>query len=373
MKKIISLVLAAVMLLGMTTVLAQDIAVKDEGSKRAILVCYDNGKLVYSSLLKSEDGVFNINIPSQYDETNKKIYYIDTQEFKAVEDVISEETAAETDTPEATEAPAETAAPTATPKATATPKPSSSTTGSNSPYEKAAYGINAPALVVDVAESVNASDEEVYTVTVFYHGEEMTIPVNEDLQISTAPTEYAYMQGQTAGSLEVGDVISMTANVAGDKIKRIDFIFRPTDEDIATGDTDYGVNFEKLYTTGGSVAGQWAYLKYGEKASEARYRYAFGIVGERNGNSITLINKGENPDDAIDIDLSPNAYVYVCDVSGKEYDCEIGGIGDISGLPGKVMSRDTIVLDDSYTYNYALVRLVDDTATDVIVYSNYNN
>lgn len=363
-KKIISIILAALMLLSMTTVFAET------KTSRAILLCYDDaGKLVYSTLMKIGEYV---SIPSEYESAAKKVYDIGSEKFMTIEEYDAISGATETAAPEATASPEATAAPTATPKATAAPKPSS-TTDTNSPYEKAAYGINAPALVTEVAMSVNSNNEDVYAVTVLYHGEEMTIPVNADLKISTAPAAYADVAGQTAGSLEAGDVVCMTANLAGDKIKRVDLLFRPTAEDIATGDTDYGTNFERLFTTGGTVAGQWAYQKYGSSISRDKYSYAFGIVAEKNGGTITLINKSENPDDALYIDVNDNAYVYACDVSGKEYSFEIGNKGDIQTLPSKVMNGDTVVLSEDYVYNYALVRMVEGEATDIVVFNNYND
>ena len=47
-------------------------------------------------------------------------------------------------------------------------------------------------------------------------------------------------------SLEEGDVISLTSNVAGTRINHMYFIYRPQDEDIITGSQDFGTDFEKL-------------------------------------------------------------------------------------------------------------------------------
>lgn len=74
------------------------------------------------------------------------------------------------------------------------------------------------------------------------------------------------MKGKDAGSLEEGDVICLTANVAGTRINHMYFIYRPQDEDIITGSQDFGTDFEKLITeNGSSVANQWKLMKYGEK------------------------------------------------------------------------------------------------------------
>ncbi|MBQ3462020.1 MAG: hypothetical protein IJH36_02735 [Clostridia bacterium] len=291
-------------------------------------------------------------------------------------DAISSATTA----PEATASPEVTAAPTEAPAETAKPtaKPTSTPTAStslkeNSPYEKAAEGIYASALVTDVARSVNSNNEDITLLTVYYQGEEVKVPVLDSVTISSAPEEYSSVKGSTAESLQKGDVICFSANIAGDKIKEMALLFRPTSEDIVTGTDDYGVNFEKLYTTGGKVAGQWGYVTYGSKVSKDKYQYAFGVVARKDSGAVTLINKSKNPDDAIEIDLSPNAYVYTCDVSGEEYTFENGGISDITtSLPSKLLNGDTVELSEDYSYNYAFVRMVEGTATDVVLFNGYN-
>ncbi len=360
-KRIIALALAAATIAMSTAAFAQKI---DMGSradvKRAILMCYDeNDVLVYSKLHKDTDGTV-IDVPSQYDNTKKKIYYVDTKELVEAENA----------EPEPTQTPAATEEPQSDENPAATAKPQTEST----PYEKEVDGIYAPAIVTEVESDENKDGEGIYAVTLFYHGKEMKIDIDEDLKISTAPDAYSYMKGQTMESLEKGDVICMTASIAGDEIRTVDFIFRPTAEDIITGDADYGENFEKLYASGGKVAEKWSYMKYGEKPSKDKYQYAFGVVGRMNNNTLTLLNKNGVTDEALEIDVNELANVYICDVSGKEYEVEAGSGNDITAsIPSKYMSDDKIDLNGDYSYNYALVRLVDDTATDVVLYTNYND
>lgn len=362
-RKIIALVLAASAVMS-SVAFAQTIKLENPDNTKAIVMCYDeNGKLVYSKLCKAEDGNFETDIPSEYDGMRKKIYYIDTKEFKDIEvNSLPAPTPSETDNPDAVSKP------------TSTPKPTSAPSDYPAIYEKAVDAIYAPALVKDVETRTNSNDEDIYAVTVFYQGKEITVGIEDDLVISTAPEEYSDMKGKTMDSLRRGDVICMTANVAGDTIRTVDFIFRPTAEDIATGDSDYGTNFEKLFSSNGSVADKWSVMKYGEKASSDRYQYAFGIIGRKDGNALTLVNKDGDDDTAIEIDMQQDTIVYACAVDGKEYELEIGDTGSIeTTIPKSMFDRGPVELNEDYIYNYALVRMVDGTATEIILYNNYNN
>ena len=354
------------------TAFAETTAIDDKGNTRAVLMCYDGGKLVYSTLLKSENDAFIVEIPDEYKDTYKKVYYIDTEIFENLDDV---ETAASdtevTATPEATATPKPKVTPrpetAAQPEATAKP---AATVDPDSPYKKAVDAIYAPALVTDVMRSSDADGAENTTLTVYYQGKEVVVPISDEITISSAPTYCADMKGQTAASLEAGDVIYMAANNAGTKIKTLDLIMRPTYEDIVTSDEDYGSDFESVFTAGSKVAGKWTYENFGQRLSRSKYSYAFGIVAKKTSTTLTLINKRRR---TLYIDLHPDAYVYSCDVSGKNYVFDMGGIYDIeTSLPSSALNKSDFELDDTNSYNYALVRLVDGTATDIVVFNNYN-
>lgn len=370
-KKLLSLLLAAVMAMPLAA-FAESTAIEEDykGSARAILLCYDdNGKLVYSSLLKAKNGAFDVNIPDEFADTRKKVYSIDLAEFRDFDD-------AEKVTPEATPNPAETTEPeeTASPDVTPTPettsKPTAAPSDTDSPYKKAVDSIYAPALVKEVMRSTNADGETNTSLTVYYQGKEVVVPVEDEITISSAPSICADMKGQTAASLEAGDVIYMAANPSGTKIKTLDLIMRPTYEDIVTSDEDYGSDFETVFTSGNKVADKWQYENFGDRLSKAKYSYAFGIIAKKTSDTLTLMNKRRR---SLYIDLHPNAYVYSCDVSSRDYVFDQGGIYDIeTSIPASAFNRDGFALDDSYSYNYALVRLVDGTATDIVVFNNYN-
>ena len=198
-KKLLSLILAAVMALPLT-VFAENTAIRDMGNERAVLICYDNGRLVYSSLLKSENGAFDVEIPDEYKNTYKKLYYVGTDTFADFDD-------AEKVTPEETAAPSVSPSPEPTVTPEPSPTPASKPTAvpeTETPYEKAADGVFASALVTNVARSINSDDEEITSLTVYYQGKEVVMPVEDDVKISTAPKAHADLAGQTADSLKKG-------------------------------------------------------------------------------------------------------------------------------------------------------------------------
>ena len=214
-----------------------------------------------------------------------------------------------------------------------------------------------------------------YAVTLLAQWKEIKTLIENDVTFETSSEAYSFMKGKDAGNLEEGDVISLTSNVAGTRINHMYFIYRPQDEYIITGSQDFGTDFEKLITeNGSSVANQWKLMKYGEKASSDRYQYAFGLIGKVGSNSLTLINKSGSTDNVIEVDTKKDTIVYTCDVSNKN-EVEIASVGDItSTIPKSTFDKDnTIDFTNDYSYNYALVRVVDGTATDIVVYENYND
>lgn len=335
----------------------------------AIVSCYDeNGKLCYSNMYKSEDGNFSADIPKEYKGMKTKVYFVNSKEIKEVS--VSDDVQ-----PTVTPSVTPTATPSATEKPSATTVPTTKpSTDTPSIYEKVTDAIYAPAVVKEV-ETTTKDGEDMYAVTLFSKGKEVKALIENDLTFDTSSETYSFMKGKNASSLEEGDVICLTANVAGTRINHIYFIYRPQDEDIITGSQDFGTDFEKLITeNGSSVANQWKLMKYGEKASSDRYQYAFGLIGKVGSNSLTLINKSGSTDNVIEVDTKKDTIVYTCDVSNKN-EVEIASVGDItSTIPKSTFDKDnTIDFTNDYSYNYALVRVVDGTATDIVVYENYND
>lgn len=371
MKRKITAMILAVSTLLTTSAFASNVTFDSLGSERAVITCFDNsGKLVYCTLAKSENGVFSEEIPSQYDGFTKKAYIIGADKSIELTETVP------TTEPSTTAEPQSTAAPTDKPVSTVKPTATPAAVRRTCPpiYEKGADAINGMALVKDVTTDINSNDEEIYSVTLFYNGEEITVGIDEDLTLSSAPDANSELRGQTMGSLKRGDVICLTANISGDTVRTVDLIFRPTAEDIATGSENYGYNFEKLFTQSGKVAGKWNYMKYTEKPSSDRYNYVFGIVADRKPGSLLLINKNATEDEMIDLDIRKDTLVYTCDVYGREYTVEAATIYDIeTSLPSNMFNRDEpFILEDDYSYNYALARVVDGITTEIILFNNYN-
>lgn len=354
MKKIISLALA------LTAAGCIAFAAPVQTEPKTVLMCYDdNGSLVYSKMYKAGEEILS-DLPEQYKDTKKKVYFTDTNEIKDFEQQPSE-------TAKPTDAPA--VKPTSAPVPTKAPQ-----TGTPSIYEKEADTLAAPAVVKNVEVRSNSNNEDIYGLTLLYLGEEITVEVASDAAFDTAPEEYAYMKGKTMGSLEEGDVIVLTSNITGTRITGANFIYRPQSEDIATSDNDFGTNFEKLISENGtSVAGKWQIMGYGAKPSKDRYQYAFGIVGKKSNGTLTLINKSGDEDLGIEIDIEKDTIVYLCDTAAKN-EVRIGDTAEITTTisPSAWDKTGSITLGDDYSYNYALVRVVNGTATEIVVYENYN-
>lgn len=355
MKKIISLALALTAAAGCIA-----FAAPVQTEPKTVLMCYDNnGALVYSKMYKAGEEILS-DLPEQYKDTKKKVYLTDTNEIKDFNETPSE-------TAQPTGAP--TAKPSQTPKPTKAPQ-----SGTPSIYEKEADTLAAPAVVKNVEVRTNSNNEDVYGLTLLYLGSEITIEVAADTAFDTAPEEYAHMKGKTMGSLEEGDVVVLTSNIAGTRITGAHFIYRPQSEDIATSDNDFGTSFEKLISeNGNSVAGKWQVMGYGKTPSKDRYQYAFGIVGKKSGSTLTLINKSGDEDLGIEIDIEKDTIVYLCDTAAKN-EVRIGDTAEITTTisPSAWDKTGSITLNDDYSYNYALVRVINGTATEIVVYENYN-
>lgn len=379
-KKIIATILAVSAIMT-TAVFAENIdanytdnvlSFEQTGENIAVVSCYDeNGKLCYSNMYKSNDGKFSAGVPEKYKDMKTKVYFVNSKEIKEVS--INDEILP-------TEAPNVTAVPTKAPLATETPSPATkptakpSTDKTPSIYEKEVDAVYAPAVVKEV-EITTKDGEDMYAVTLLVQGKEIKTLIENDVTFETSSEAYLFMKGKDAGNLEEGDVICLTANVAGTRINHIYFVYRPQEEDIITNSEDFGTNFENLITeNGSSVANQWKLMKYGEKASNDRYQYAFGLVGKVSSNTLTLVNKSGSTDNVIEVDMSKDTMVYTCDVSNKN-EVEIASVGDItSTIPKSTFDKDeTIDFTNDYSYNYALVRVVDGTATDIVIYENYND
>ena len=87
---------------------------------------------------------------------------------------------------------------------------------------------------------------------------------------------------------------------------------------------------------------------------------------------MTLYPKSGKSDKLMEIELDNKTIVYVCDTSNRN-NLEITTIGGIEKtfLPKQAYDdEDNVTFTSEYDYCYALARLVDGKATDIIVYKN---
>lgn len=337
-----------------------------------ILNGYDeNGKLKASKMFTAENGEFEI--PAELAQYRLRAGFTDDSGFYDVE---IEEKTAETAAPEPAETPEATAGPTEAPVRTAAPasEPASSSSYPDI-YERGVDAVSAFAVVKSVSLSINTDGEECYSLEVLYQGQECIVDIDKSVEISSASDEFSYMKDADAGALLEGDVIYFAANLSG-KINKLSFIYRPVKSNIVTNGNDYGNNFSRLISDNGSVAGQsgWSVLKYGASNGNARYQFAFGVIEDKNSGSIVLLGADGDKNNALYLSIAQNTIVYVCDMSDKQK-VSVGTAASLvkSSIPKSAADSDgRVTYSDSYRTNYAFVRLVNDMATDIVIYTNYN-
>jgi hypothetical protein len=336
MKKIIGFILSAVTLLS--------VAVMARAAGPAVLAVYDDGVLVYvSSSVKDEDNTYNFVIPDEYAKLYLKLYNVDED---ATYNVITESDAteaAETAQPEeATETPQ--------PTAEATEKPTAEPTKTPYPevYEKALDAVNAPAVVQEVSEQV--IDGETYFVTrMLYQGVEITSNIRDTVQIESAPAAQSGLIGQSAEALKAGDVIHFTCDLQH-KVKSIEFIYRP--------------DFTDYINSGISMSNLVGSDKYSTFYFGAVVKTAKGYVLLANANGKTT-----------DIDISDGTFVYTVSKRARGDKAELSGTGSgavsYNRIPNSYLDdNDNVISWDDIEPTYALLRVRNGSATEIIVFEN---
>lgn len=358
--KLTLLIAAAAVVMGMSAFAADiEYSVNDgkivfESTEQSVISCYENGILVYSDMFSPENGKISAQLPEKYAAAEKRVY-IKGGEVSALKE-----------------------------KAEVTPTPTPSGTGMLPIFPKdtpAAYPDRTDAvntfMVFEKLSSVQNNDgENAYEVQAYYQGRNVSVPINSDVLINTAPEKDSAIAGNDASALKKGDIFKLGFNLSKTKVVRIDLIYRPDINDIASNDEDYGDNFEKLFTYNGMVGGMKNCIaaQYGKKNS-AKCEYAFGIITDKSNGTISLMNKSGKVKDTMEIDISPDTVVYVCKY-GRGYEISARGISGITKthIQSAVLNDDDSVIkwDSSYKYSYALVRITDGTATDIAVFNNYS-
>lgn len=332
----------------------------DSDSGTAVLCFYENDMLVYSAMAKIENNVYSFDIDEKYYDYDMRIGYIGGEVYDAV---ISEGSSpSESAVPTATSAPVQTE----TPSATASPAPTK--TPYPDIYPRSLDAINAP-MVVKSNDATLVDGEEYYDLTVLYQGAESVISVRGSAQIKSAPDSQQYLVGMNAGALQEGDVIHLTAYASG-PIKSIEFIYRPDATDYINSDYDGGDDFRELYSDSGKVAGSWSAMSYNSVTATGD-GYIFGVPVKATRGYMILANKdGEIKE----INMAEGTIVYTVNNASKKNKTEITGTGFSSVTSTFVANDDFYETPVDWTdvedITYALVRVIDGVATDIVVFTN---
>lgn len=325
----------------------------DGESNIAVLSFYNNDKLVYSTMASSENGQYTFTVDESYYNDYARIGYIGGGVYDAVIEK-SQEEPVETETPAATASPTETTEPEKTPYPAIYPKPIDA--------------INAP-MVVKKNEAAMVDGEEYYKLTVLYQGAETTVSVRGGAEIKSAPDSASYLIGNNASVLKEGDVIHMTAYMSG-MIKSIEFIYRPEKTDYVKSEYDGGTDFKLLYSAGGKTAGSWNAIGYNGTAAEGD-GYIFGVPVKTEKGYILLANKEGK---VKEVSIASGTIVYTVNNAAKSNKTEFSGFGYAAigrtFVPGNDFYESIIDWTDVDDITYALVKVTDGVATDIVVFTN---
>ena len=336
----------------------------------------NNGELVYSTTQAVTDKT--VTVPNEILNYELRAYSPGTGVVKNVSIATGESpapTSAPTASPAPTEEPATTEEPEETPKVTPTPGPYNPNEFP-AVYEKAINAYYAFAVIEEV--STEAYESEIGTrIKYYYQGEECSDWLSDEVEILSSPDTNPELTGAKLTSLKRGDVVFFNRRING-TIKELAVVYRPAKSDILSSTEDYGTNFEKLFTYNGVVTGysQWKVQPYGTKANSDGTYYAFGLVGKRDKTTLYLLNKSGNVDNTIELTMSEDTPVYICDMELTKGIETSKSTAIASCVPNSIWDKaegsDTKAIDLSeVSHDYALARIVDGTVMDIVVYTNY--
>lgn len=253
-------------------------------------------------------------------------------------------------------------------------KPEDNNTDAASKYPTALDAATAFMVVKDAGVSAEGTDVKT-VLKVFFRGEETELVFDEDMTISSAPPINDDLIGEPVSALKEGDVIYCSTNMSG-KILTAELICRPPESDIIMQETGAGINFGDIFSGEGFVtsARPTPIAVYGGDNS-GRQQYAFGLIKEKGSGYMALCNKSGIADRDIEIELSDETVVYVYDNEKRKDRAYIGSAADIYKSEFDKASLDdednVIEWNGDLLHNYALVRMANGVALDIVVYLNY--
>lgn len=351
MKRIFLSMLSLMLVLGISATADYELISDDKGKKitnlqsnAIVLNGYKNGILSYSNLFEVQNGVAVIGDDlTEFDELRAWDMKNDFQK------VIHSEQA---QSPQPTESPSVSKYP--------------------SVYGSEANAIYSPSLVNEVQSTIQ-DGETGYTVKYFFTGEERSIFIPDTITITAACDAYSDVIGKDLSAIEKGDVVYIDKKMNG-SVRTVALICRAPRNNIFLTDEDYGVDMEKYFSQNRRVANaaSWKVTEYSNGILKSDNQYAFGLVGRRDGQMLYLMNKSGSIKNALRIPLTDDTIVYSHDVSSRGEQL----IEKISAITSNISRKEwnegsDIAYSNDNAGSYALVRLVDGKATDIIYYCGY--
>ncbi len=337
-----------------------EVAVGDCTSDIIAAVYYNDGVLAGFDAFETDSGSCTIELTDEdagYERV--RLFYMNG-EFEDVDF-----------TAQSTEEPAETAVPTETPEPEATATAEPENTSFPDIYEREVDAQKAFAVVESIDYSSDSSGSDYYSLNALYQGGERTFEIPTEVGIVYASDAWSNLAGTSLDNLRRGDVIQLSFKVDR-TVGGVALITRAEEDNPIESSYDYGTAFSRMFTTNGAVSGQSDWIIYNESSS-LKYQYAYGLIGKKTGNVVRLYD--QSGECTSEISLESNTIVYTCDMSSKRA-VAVGSIGDVTAtvIPKTYFDEDENItqFDPDTIYNYALIRTVDKTATDVVVFTNYN-
>lgn len=288
---------------------------KDGEGNAATLALFNNGKMCGVKTVKAIDGEYSFALAEDDLDKSMRVYFYGENGYDV--DVVEE-------------------VPTPQPEVNKYPDT----------YERALDAIHAPAVVSGIA-SVNIDGEIYCELTLLYQGREIVVNVREKVVISSAPESMASLVGKSADYLCEGDVIHITPDMQG-RVKSIEFIYRP--------------DFADYYENGISTSGMIGADGYNE--------YYFGAPVEKYDNAVDI---ADGNGDITCLDVSPDAFIYTVSKGSRRNYAEITSANGVKAMPYTRIpdanyDGDRISWDGIEEIDYVLIRAVDDTVTEIIVF-----
>lgn len=331
------------------------------------------GNLKYANLFEAKDN--KAVIPASLSDYYLKAYDINSENMA---DTMSE-VIVSTPAPESTATPAPETTPAPTQAPDSTPAPTSNVNVFPPVYEKAINAVNAFSVIESV--SMEEKDGDIgYKLDFYYQGEKRSEWVGSDVSIVSAPDYANYLIDSDISSLKRGDVVYFDRGIFYKEIRQISVIFSAQSSDLITSSEDYGTNFQKLFSVNGTSVGGysgWGVQSFGAQVPSSGTKYAFGLVARREGTVLYLMNKTGLGSNMIEITAADDTIVYECDMNARQ-GIEAARINDLQSAFSTTQWNNilsfpdqAVTFDASDSYSYALVRIVDGKAMDIIVYTNY--